>query len=160
VAAPLAEEGYFRGLLYPWLARVMGRSPANILVSSLFAALHPGSFSFLVLFAISAIWTLVADVTGNLLAAVLGHMALNAVSITVLLARSWFGLVPSWMGLALVSGLCLAGYSLGGLWAASRGRRLNPSTVQAMMSLYSVGLAVLLSMTLATLIAGLPGPAL
>ena len=160
VAAPLAEEGYFRGLLYPWLTRVVGRSPANVLASALFAALHPGTFSFLVLFAVSAIWTLVADVTGNLLAAVLGHAALNAVSLTVLLAKGWFGLVPSWMGLALVSGLCLAGYALGGLWAASRGRRLHPSTAHAMISLYSVGLAVLLSMTLATLIAGLPGPSL
>ncbi|MBI4872967.1 MAG: CPBP family intramembrane metalloprotease [Candidatus Riflebacteria bacterium] len=157
IVAPVAEEAYFRGVLYPWLASVVGRPTGNLLVSALFASLHPGSLSFLAIFALSLLWTLMVDLTRNLQTPVAGHVALNAVSLAVLATMSPKGITVTWIDISLVSSVCLMGYCAAGYWASRRLEEPVARTAPGLATLYSVGLAVLISITLASLIAGVPG---
>ena len=85
--APLMEELFFRGFLYPVLARRLGL-PVAVLVTALgFAALHGAQLMFswgpvLVIFLVGLVLTMVRAKTNSVAAGVLIHMAYNG-TITV-----------------------------------------------------------------------------
>ena len=80
--APLMEELFFRGFLYPVLARRLGL-PVAVLVTALgFAALHGAQLMFswgpvLVIFLVGLVLTMVRAKTNSVAAGVLIHMAYN-----------------------------------------------------------------------------------
>jgi membrane protease YdiL (CAAX protease family) len=85
--APLMEELFFRGFLYPVLARGIGVPPAVFLTALGFALLHGAQLGFawgpvLVIFLVGMVLTMVRAKTNSVAAAVLIHMAYNG-TITV-----------------------------------------------------------------------------
>jgi membrane protease YdiL (CAAX protease family) len=85
--APLMEELFFRGFLYPVLARGLGLPIAIFLTALGFAALHGAQLGFswgpvLVIFMVGLVLSLVRAKTNSVAAGLLIHMAYNA-TITV-----------------------------------------------------------------------------
>ena len=85
--APLMEELFFRGFLYPVLARRLGLPIAVVLTALGFAALHGAQLQFswgpvLVIFLVGVVLTVVRAKTNSVAAGVLIHMAYNG-TITV-----------------------------------------------------------------------------
>jgi len=85
--APLMEELFFRGFLYPVLARSLGLPVAVFLTALGFAALHGMQLMFswgpvLVIFLVGVVLTLVRAKNNSVAAGVLVHMAYNG-TITV-----------------------------------------------------------------------------
>jgi uncharacterized protein len=85
--APLMEELFFRGFLYPVLARCLGLPAAVLLTALGFAALHCAQLGFawgpvLVIFMVGLVLTIVRAQTNSVAAGVLIHMAYNG-TITV-----------------------------------------------------------------------------
>jgi len=85
--APLMEELFFRGFLYPVLARRLGLHIAVFLTALGFALLHGAQLMFswgpvLVIFLVGMVLTLVRAKTNSVAAGVLIHMAYNG-TITV-----------------------------------------------------------------------------
>jgi membrane protease YdiL (CAAX protease family) len=85
--APLMEELFFRGFLYPVLARSIGVPIAVFLTALGFAALHGAQLMFswgpvLVIFLVGLVLTMVRAKTNSVAAGVLIHMAYNG-TITV-----------------------------------------------------------------------------
>jgi membrane protease YdiL (CAAX protease family) len=85
--APLMEELFFRGFLYPVLARSLGLPVAVFLTALGFAALHGMQLMFswgpvLVIFLVGVVLTLVRAKTNSVASGVLIHMAYNG-TITV-----------------------------------------------------------------------------
>jgi CAAX protease family protein len=85
--APLMEELFFRGFLYPVLARSLGLPIAVFLTALGFAALHGMQLMFswgpvLVIFLVGVVLTLVRAKTNSVASGVLIHMAYNG-TITV-----------------------------------------------------------------------------
>jgi uncharacterized protein len=81
--APLMEELFFRGFLYPVLARRLGLPVAVFLTALGFALLHGAQLMFswgpvLVIFLVGMILTMVRARTNSVSAGVLIHMAYNA----------------------------------------------------------------------------------
>jgi membrane protease YdiL (CAAX protease family) len=80
--APLMEELFFRGFLYPVLARSLGLPVAVLLTALGFALLHLAQLGFawgpvLVIFLVGLVLTMVRAKTNSLAAGVLVHMAYN-----------------------------------------------------------------------------------
>jgi membrane protease YdiL (CAAX protease family) len=80
--APLMEELFFRGFLYPVLARSLGLPVAVFLTALGFAALHGMQLMFswgpvLVIFLVGVVLTLVRAKTNSVASGVLIHMAYN-----------------------------------------------------------------------------------
>jgi membrane protease YdiL (CAAX protease family) len=85
--APLMEELFFRGFLYPVLARGIGVPIAVFLTALAFALLHGAQLMFswgpvLVIFLVGLVLTIVRAKTNSVAAGVLMHMAYNG-TITV-----------------------------------------------------------------------------
>ena len=85
--APLMEELFFRGFLYPVLARRLGLPLAVFFTALGFAALHGAQLQFswgpvLVIFLVGVVLTMVRAKTNSVAAGVLIHMAYNG-TITV-----------------------------------------------------------------------------
>jgi membrane protease YdiL (CAAX protease family) len=85
--APLMEELFFRGFLYPVLARSLGLPVAVFLTALAFASLHGAQLLFswgpvLVIFLVGVVLTMVRAKTNSVAAGVLIHMAYNG-TITV-----------------------------------------------------------------------------
>jgi membrane protease YdiL (CAAX protease family) len=85
--APLMEELFFRGFLYPVLARGLGLPVAVFLTALGFAALHGSQLMFswgpvLVIFLVGLVLTLVRAKTNSVAAGVIIHTAYNG-TITV-----------------------------------------------------------------------------
>jgi len=85
--APLMEELFFRGFLYPVLARSLGLPVAVFLTALSFALLHLLQLGFawgpvLVIFLVGLVLTMVRAKTNSVAAGVLIHMAYNG-TITV-----------------------------------------------------------------------------
>jgi membrane protease YdiL (CAAX protease family) len=85
--APLVEELFFRGFLYPVLARSLGLPVAVFLTALGFALLHEAQLGFawgpvLVIFLVGIILTMVRAKQNSVAASVLIHMAYNG-TITV-----------------------------------------------------------------------------
>ena len=85
--APLMEELFFRGFLYPVLARRLGVSFAVFITALGFAAMHGAQLMFswgpvLVIFLVGLVLTMVRAKTNSVAAGVIIHMAYNG-TITV-----------------------------------------------------------------------------
>jgi membrane protease YdiL (CAAX protease family) len=82
LVGPLAEEVFFRGYAYRFIAQRAG-VPTGVVVSSLFfAAIHTNLSGFLVYLAIGAVLAWVYERTARLAAAVTGHVVVNACVLT------------------------------------------------------------------------------
>jgi uncharacterized protein len=80
--APLMEELFFRGFLYPVLARSIGMPTAILLTALSFALLHGAQLMFswgpvLVIFLVGMVLTMVRAKTNSVAAGVLIHIAYN-----------------------------------------------------------------------------------
>jgi membrane protease YdiL (CAAX protease family) len=81
--APMVEELFFRGFLYPVLARRTGVVVAIVLTAAGFAFIHESQLAqawapLLMLFVVGLVLTITRAVTGSVAAGVLLHMAYNA----------------------------------------------------------------------------------
>ncbi len=91
VAAPIAEELLFRGLLQPALARWTGRGSAIVLSAAFFAAAHMDLYAMPLLLVLGIALAYVYDRTRSLAAPVALHMAFNGM--TLLSVFAFRGLV-------------------------------------------------------------------
>jgi uncharacterized protein len=81
--APLFEELFFRGFLYPVLARRLGMGASIVLTTIFFALVHGQQLGFswgpvLVIFLVGLVLTIVRAVKKSVAATVLMHMAYNS----------------------------------------------------------------------------------
>lgn len=84
--APILEEIFFRGFLYPALRNLGGPLLAILVVSGLFAAVHPiGHFYPLLL--LGAVLAYAYERTGNLVGPILIHSLYNGIQLLLLLLR-------------------------------------------------------------------------
>lgn len=84
LVAPLVEELYFRGFLYPALARWTGVLPAVVLTSAGFALLHGAQLAYavvpvLTIFVVGATLNMIRVRTGSVATGVIAHMTYNFV---------------------------------------------------------------------------------
>ena len=84
VGAPIVEELFFRGVLYPCLKKRVGRAHSLWMTSAIFAEFHFHLPGFLPLFVLGAIFTILYEWKGNLLACILCHSLFNALSLCFL----------------------------------------------------------------------------
>lgn len=92
VVAPLLEELFFRGMLYPILRRAMGVVIALVLTAAAFAAIHGAQLGYawapiLSIFIVGLALTLVRQVTDSVASCVLTHSGYNF----TLFALLWIG---------------------------------------------------------------------
>ena len=93
ILAPISEELFFRGVLYPALKRQFSRSLALAAVALLFAAAHAHAATFLPLGLFGLGLTLLYERTDNLLAPIAAHATFNAGNVVMLIAAErlhWF----------------------------------------------------------------------
>jgi hypothetical protein len=81
--APVMEELFYRGLLYPVIKRRMGISAAVVLTALPFALMHGPQYDWawaalLLVFVVGATFGIVREWSGSVAAAVVVHMAYNA----------------------------------------------------------------------------------
>lgn len=86
--APLFEELYFRGLLFPLLARQFGGWGAALFSSFIFAAIHGHLPSFAPLFLLAMALATAYTVTGSLGVAVAMHALFNGLTAAIILSLS------------------------------------------------------------------------
>jgi membrane protease YdiL (CAAX protease family) len=84
IFAPICEEIYFRGFVYPVLRQRFGMPPAVLIASCLFAAIHFDLVRFLFLALLGAFLAMVCEKTRSLLPAIAAHSAYNLASIALL----------------------------------------------------------------------------
>jgi hypothetical protein len=84
VFAPVCEELYFRGFVYPVLRHRFGIPAAVTITSCLFAAVHLDLVRFLFLALLGAFLAIVCEKTRSLLPAIAAHSAYNLASIILL----------------------------------------------------------------------------
>jgi hypothetical protein len=84
VFAPVCEELYFRGFVYPVLRCRFGVPAAVLITSCLFAAIHFDLVRFLFLALLGAFLTMVCEKTRSLIPAIAAHSAYNLASILLL----------------------------------------------------------------------------
>ena len=87
VAAPLAEEVFFRGLLQRTLARRWPIWPTMVVTSLAFAASHFQALQFPALAAFGLVLSVIAHRTGRLGLNTWAHVGFNATTVVVLLAQ-------------------------------------------------------------------------
>lgn len=85
VAAPLAEETFFRGFLLQGLARRMSFWPAAVLTSAAFAVAHVWWQLYLPIFVLGLAFAWLFWRTGSLWAPIAAHATINATSLVVAL---------------------------------------------------------------------------
>jgi len=84
VAAPLSEELYFRGFLYPAISKVTGRIPAVVITSIFFSMLHFDLIRFIPI-AIGGIWLNMLYIkTGSLYTSIMAHSVWNTIMVLLL----------------------------------------------------------------------------
>ena len=88
--APVVEEILFRGILYPTLKQMQFPRFALYGTSLLFAAIHSNLLTFLPLFILAIILTLLYEATDNLLAPIALHSFFNAANFGLLLGQNHF----------------------------------------------------------------------
>ena len=84
VLAPVVEETFFRGILYPALKQTGFPRLALWGSALLFALIHFNVVSFVPLLLLAIVLTLLYEYTGNLLAPIVAHALFNTVNFTVL----------------------------------------------------------------------------
>lgn len=88
VLAPISEETYFRGFLYPALRKRMGRIPALIIANSFFGILHFDLLRFIPI-TLGGIWlTILYERTGTLYTSIIAHAVWNALMIGLVFLTS------------------------------------------------------------------------
>jgi len=90
ILAPLAEEGLFRGILYPVIRQAGFPNLALWITSLAFAALHMNFVAFLPLFLLSVLLTIAYERTNNLITSITAHMMFNGFGLTVLFWTEYF----------------------------------------------------------------------
>jgi membrane protease YdiL (CAAX protease family) len=91
VSAPFVEEVVYRGVLYPALARNVGRVAAILIVSALFLYVHVEQYAGAVVYLVplgllSVVLTSLRAYSGSLLPSFALHLLFNAVQVTLILA--------------------------------------------------------------------------
>jgi len=76
VIAPIAEEVFFRGVIYAGLRKRLPVVPAVVLSSALFASAHMDTMRLLP-FVLGVVAALLMEFTGSLVPAILAHMGVN-----------------------------------------------------------------------------------
>jgi len=96
VIAPVAEEVFFRGVLYAGLRKQLPVVPAVVLSSAAFAAAHMDSTRLLA-FVLGVVAAMLIEFTGSLVPAILAHMGVN-IGFVLFLANGGLlaGAVPAW----------------------------------------------------------------
>jgi membrane protease YdiL (CAAX protease family) len=94
-AAPLMEELFFRGFLYPVLARRLGTGVGVLITAALFGLLHGAqlgySWAVLIIFLVGLALTIVRAVTNSVAASFLTHVGYNGtLSVLLLVATDGF----------------------------------------------------------------------
>jgi uncharacterized protein len=89
--APVAEEIFFRGVLYPTLKRSGHPQLALWVTALLFAFLHNNCLAFLPMLGLALTLVWLYEKTGNLLTPILTHILFNVVNFVLLLAQ------PPWL---------------------------------------------------------------
>jgi uncharacterized protein len=92
LVAPVLEELFFRGMLYPTLRRGLGLAVAVLLTAAAFAAIHGAQLGYawapiLSIFIVGLVLTLIRERTGSVAASVLTHSGYNF----TLFALLWIG---------------------------------------------------------------------
>jgi membrane protease YdiL (CAAX protease family) len=87
ILAPIAEEIFFRGVVYNAWLREHGRRVALVGSSVLFAAIHLSLVSLLPIFLLGIGLALVYERTRSLLAAMIMHATVNGISVALALAE-------------------------------------------------------------------------
>ena len=92
LVAPVLEELFFRGMLYPTLRRAMGILPGLILTAAAFAAIHGAQLGYawapiLSIFVVGLALTVVRQLTDSVAAGVLMHSGYNSTLFVLL----WIG---------------------------------------------------------------------
>jgi membrane protease YdiL (CAAX protease family) len=90
--APFVEEMFFRGFVYPVIARRMGMAGGICITGGLFALLHGAQLAYswsalIVMFGVGVVLTTIRAVTKSVAASTLTHMAYNF----LLMAMLWVG---------------------------------------------------------------------
>jgi membrane protease YdiL (CAAX protease family) len=91
--APLAEEFFFRGLLFSTAKKFGWPKLGWFGVSFLFALMHANAPTFLPLFVLALALTWLCEKTGGLLAPIIAHCLFNAVNLIILLLALRYNLV-------------------------------------------------------------------
>ena len=86
VFAPIAEELFFRGIVFNAWLREAGRTWAYVGSAALFAAIHLSLESLLPIFLLGLALAWVYQRTGNLLAPITMHATVNGISVAIALA--------------------------------------------------------------------------
>ncbi len=96
VVAPVAEEIFFRGVIYAGLRKRLPVVPALVLSSAVFAAAHMDSMRLLP-FVLGIVAALLVEFTGSLVPAILAHMGVN-IGFVLFLANGGLlaNKVPTW----------------------------------------------------------------
>ena len=84
IAAPLAEEGLFRGVFYPALRRHGFPNSALWITSLAFALIHGNVLIFIPLVVLAIVLVKLYEHTGNLLACIVCHATFNAFNFVML----------------------------------------------------------------------------
>jgi membrane protease YdiL (CAAX protease family) len=95
IAAPLVEEVFFRGILYPYFKRLAGIWPAAILTGVLFGAAHLSTAAFLPLTVLGVYLCIVYEKNGNLAAPISVHARFNALSLLMLTLEQLLSAKPA-----------------------------------------------------------------
>lgn len=85
VVAPIFEEFIFRGFLYGVARRYFGMTPAIILVSALFGAIHSNLAALPGLTVLSMCFCLAYEVTGSLFTSMIMHALFNLTSLVLMM---------------------------------------------------------------------------
>ena len=93
VTAPLIEEVVFRGVLYPALARPLGRAAAVVIVSAIFLYIHSAQYAGAVavmvpLGLLSVTLTALRAYTGSLLPSFVLHTLFNGITVAFMLLEA------------------------------------------------------------------------
>lgn len=81
IVAPVIEEIFFRGILFPTLKARWGIWPSAVISSLIFAAMHFHLPTFLPLFVLAMILSLTFEYTGSLAVCMIAHSLFNSLSI-------------------------------------------------------------------------------
>jgi membrane protease YdiL (CAAX protease family) len=84
ILAPVAEEFFFRGMLFPFLKQLSFPKIAWIGVNLLFALIHADAAIFIPLFVLSLGLTWLYEKTDNLIAPIFAHALFNATNLVIL----------------------------------------------------------------------------
>ncbi|XHR31330.1 MAG: CPBP family intramembrane glutamic endopeptidase [Chthoniobacteraceae bacterium] len=84
LVAPVTEEFLFRGYFYGVIRRYLGVSPALVLTSALFAAIHLNGGVMLPLFVLAMCLSLTFEATGSVLACMVIHSLFNTTMLALM----------------------------------------------------------------------------